>query len=32
MVSLHAFSFGSHYDPDNLRFGAVIACNEERLA
>ncbi|WP_326726223.1 MULTISPECIES: pirin family protein [unclassified Streptomyces] len=30
--SLHAFSFGSHYDPDNLRFGAVIACNEERLA
>ncbi|CAM5552890.1 pirin family protein [Streptomyces pilosus] len=28
----HAFSFGSHYDPDNLRFGAVIACNEERLA
>ncbi|WP_405742951.1 pirin family protein [Streptomyces sp. NBC_00028] len=30
--SRHAFSFGSHYDPDNLRFGAVIACNEERLA
>ncbi|WP_037669460.1 pirin family protein [Streptomyces griseus] len=30
--SFHAFSFGSHYDPDNLRFGAVIACNEERLA
>ncbi|GHH84284.1 hypothetical protein GCM10018793_48260 [Streptomyces sulfonofaciens] len=30
--SLHAFSFGSHYDPDNLRFGALIACNEERLA
>ncbi|MEW2163905.1 pirin family protein [Streptomyces sp. NPDC007084] len=29
--SLHAFSFGPHYDPDNLRFGAVIACNEERL-
>jgi redox-sensitive bicupin YhaK (pirin superfamily) len=29
--SLHAFSFGSHYDPDNLRFGAVIACNEEHL-
>ncbi|GAA3500261.1 pirin family protein [Streptomyces prasinosporus] len=28
----HAFSFGSHYDPDNLRFGSVIACNEERLA
>ncbi|MEV6176253.1 pirin family protein [Streptomyces sp. NPDC052016] len=30
--SLHAFSFGAHYDPDNLRFGALIACNEERLA
>ncbi|MFE7840679.1 pirin family protein [Streptomyces sp. NPDC057474] len=32
IASLHAFSFDSHYDPDNLRFGAVIACNEERLA
>lgn len=30
--SRHAFSFGPHYDPDNLRFGAIIACNEERLA
>ncbi|KUN29071.1 pirin [Streptomyces antibioticus] len=30
--SFHAFSFGAHYDPDNLRFGAMIACNEERLA
>ncbi|MFH9721947.1 pirin family protein [Streptomyces sp. NPDC017254] len=28
----HALSFGPHYDPDNLRFGAVLACNEERLA
>ncbi|MEV7419481.1 pirin family protein [Streptomyces sp. NPDC089919] len=28
----HAFSFGSFYDPDNLRFGAVLACNEESLA
>ncbi|MGW5280115.1 pirin family protein [Streptomyces collinus] len=28
----HAFSFGPHYDPGNLRFGAVIACNEEWLA
>ncbi len=27
----HAFSFGPHYDPDNLRFGPVIACNEEHL-
>ncbi|HLL35236.1 MAG TPA: pirin family protein [Streptomyces sp.] len=32
IVSRHAFSFGSHYDPDNLRFGALIACNEEHLA
>ncbi|MFJ4598851.1 pirin family protein [Streptomyces griseoluteus] len=30
--SRHALSFGPHYDPANLRFGAVIACNEERLA
>ncbi|ARP74047.1 pirin family protein [Streptomyces pluripotens] len=30
--SRHAFSFGPHYDPGNLRFGAMIACNEERLA
>jgi redox-sensitive bicupin YhaK (pirin superfamily) len=30
--SRHAFSFGPHYDPDNIRFGAMIACNEERLA
>ncbi|QPL95217.1 pirin family protein [Streptomyces clavuligerus] len=28
----HSFSFGAHYDPDNLRFGALIACNEESLA
>ncbi|WP_200260070.1 pirin family protein [Streptomyces sp. HSG2] len=30
--SRHAFSFGPHYDPDNLGFGALVACNEERLA
>lgn len=30
--SLHAFSFGRFYDPENLRFGAILACNEERLA
>ncbi|MDJ0462933.1 pirin family protein [Streptomyces sp. H27-C3] len=29
--SLHAFSFGRFYDPDNLRFGAMLACNEELL-
>ncbi|MCV2462238.1 pirin family protein [Streptomyces sp. ICN988] len=32
ITSRHAFSFGPHYDPDNLRFGALLACNEERLA
>ncbi|MFF1477701.1 pirin family protein [Streptomyces sp. NPDC058301] len=32
IASLHAFSFGGFYDPDNLRFGPVLACNEERLA
>lgn len=28
----HALSFARFYDPDNLRFGALLACNEERLA
>ncbi|WP_059013514.1 pirin family protein [Streptomyces specialis] len=28
----HAFSFGGFYDPDNVRFGPLTACNEERLA
>ncbi|MEU7277413.1 pirin family protein [Streptomyces sp. NPDC045431] len=32
IATLHAFSFGRFYDPDNLRFGALLACNEERLA
>ncbi len=31
ITTRHAFSFGPHYDPDNLRFGAMIACNEEHL-
>ncbi|GAA2986288.1 pirin family protein [Streptomyces fulvorobeus] len=30
--TLHAFSFGRFHDPENLRFGPVLACNEERLA
>ena len=29
--TLHAFSFSQHYDPDNVRFGLLLACNEERL-
>ncbi|MEU0601633.1 pirin family protein [Streptomyces sp. NPDC006393] len=32
ITTRHSFSFGPHYDPDNLRFGALIACNEEHLA
>lgn len=29
--TLHAFSFGGFYDPRNVRFGSLVACNEERL-
>ncbi|MEV6728557.1 MULTISPECIES: pirin family protein [unclassified Streptomyces] len=32
ITTLHAFSFGRFYDPDNVRFGPVLACNEETLA
>jgi len=28
----HAFSFSGFYDPDNVGFGMLVACNEERLA
>ncbi|WP_432254092.1 pirin family protein [Streptomyces sp. HNM1019] len=28
----HAFSFSGYYDPGNVRFGSLVACNEERLA
>ncbi|MEV6669879.1 pirin family protein [Streptomyces sp. NPDC051162] len=28
----HAFSFSGFYDPDNVRFGPLAACNEEHLA
>lgn len=30
--TLHSFSYGKHYDPDNVAFGPVVAINEERLA
>lgn len=30
--TLHAFSFAGFYEPDNVRFGVLMACNEERLA
>jgi redox-sensitive bicupin YhaK (pirin superfamily) len=29
--SLHCFSFGEHYDPDNVGFGLLVSCNEEEL-
>lgn len=29
--TLHAFSFGGHYDPANVGFGLLSACNEEAL-
>ncbi|MCF7549968.1 pirin family protein [Pseudonocardia sp. WMMC193] len=28
----HGFSFGAHYDPDDVFFGALTAHNDERLA
>lgn len=28
----HSFSYGQHYDPDNVGFGPVMAINEERIA
>jgi redox-sensitive bicupin YhaK (pirin superfamily) len=31
ITTRHSFSFGTHYDPDNLGFGPLIAVNEERL-
>lgn len=27
----HSFSFGSHYDPDNLRFGRLVCHDDHRL-
>jgi redox-sensitive bicupin YhaK (pirin superfamily) len=27
----HSFSYGQHYDPENVRFGSLIAINEERV-
>ena len=30
--TLHAFSFSGFYDPANIRFGLLLACNEEQLA
>ncbi len=30
-VTRHSFSFGSHYDPDNVAFGPLIAHNDDVL-
>jgi redox-sensitive bicupin YhaK (pirin superfamily) len=30
--SRHSFSYGPHYDPDNLGFGVLMAHNEDRLS
>ena len=32
VATRHAFSFGAHYDPDNVGFGSLIAHNDERLS
>jgi quercetin 2,3-dioxygenase len=31
VTTRHAFSFGSHYDPDNVGFGTLLALNDEHL-
>lgn len=31
ITTRHAFSFGQHYDPDNVGFGALLALNDELL-
>lgn len=31
VTTLHSFSYGAHYDPDNIAFGPIIAINEELL-
>ena len=32
VTTRHAFSFGAHYDPDNVGFGSLLALNDERLS
>jgi len=29
--SAHSFAFGAHYDPDNLSFGTLLACNVDEV-
>ncbi|HEU5266945.1 MAG TPA: pirin family protein, partial [Jatrophihabitans sp.] len=32
ITSWHSFSAGAHYDPDNVAFGPLLACDEHVLA
>lgn len=32
ITTRHAFSFGQHYDPDDVGFGTLLAHNDEQLA
>jgi redox-sensitive bicupin YhaK (pirin superfamily) len=31
ITTYHSFSFGGHYDPDNVGFGALVAHNDEHV-
>jgi quercetin 2,3-dioxygenase len=31
VTTLHSFSYGAHYDPENISFGPIIAINEESV-
>ena len=31
VTTLHSFSYGAHYEPDNIAFGPIIAINEESV-
>lgn len=31
VTTLHCFSSGAHYDPDNTHFGPLVTCDEHRL-
>jgi len=32
VLTRHSFSFGNHYDPDNVAFSVLVAHNDERLS
>jgi hypothetical protein len=31
ITTFHSFSYGVHYDPDNLGFGPIVALNDENI-